>query len=95
MMQIQCQDHHLLLSGDITMSQVSGADFKALQNALKNQNITEVDLSGVTKADSACVSLLITALRDTQGQQIRFSGLPSAVLALIDLYELNEWITAS
>lgn len=50
-----------------------------------------VDLSGVGRADSACVSLLLDALRRPDGKII-LQGIPESVRTLSELYEIKDWL---
>jgi len=59
---------------------ISGSDIKA------------VDLSAVSRADSACLSLLFSVLR-RNGSRPELRHMPPAVADLAELYEVREWIT--
>lgn len=80
------------LSGDVTVNDITGALFKQFVHSLNTNHVDQIDLSGVQRADSACVSLLITAMRNEKNATIALKNIPSAVVALLDLYELDDWI---
>ena len=60
--------------------------------ATKQPEIDTLDLSGVERADSACVSLLLNALREKSSLKIH--ALPESVRVLAELYEIEEWVTS-
>ncbi len=94
-MQMQCDNHCLKLSGNMTVIDITESDINHLMSLLKEADIQKVDLANVAKADSACVTFLITIFREYSGKQIQLENIPNTVLALLDLYELNNWITAA
>ncbi len=53
-----------------------------------------VDFSGVTRADSVCISLLAAAKRSRPQAAWSFIGIPAGVAALAQLYEVGDWITS-
>ena len=61
-MNSKVQNGTLYLSGEITVKTVNVAAYQQFQQACQ-QNIHTLDLAGVTQADSACISLLLAALR--------------------------------
>lgn len=54
--------------------------------------ITDIDLSGVTEADSAAVSLLLEWRRQAQPTNLHFTHLPPALKSLADLYGVADLI---
>ncbi|MGF6148586.1 Predicted NTP binding protein (contains STAS domain) [Kingella potus] len=88
-MNCELRDGVLYLSGDITVKTVQPAAYQRFRQ-LCRQNAAALDLSAVGRADSACLSLLLEALRGNSG--IRLRHLPDAVSALAELYEVREWM---
>jgi phospholipid transport system transporter-binding protein len=68
----------------------STAEFGALPRV-------EIDLSGVTQSDSAGLALLVQWMRQAraQQQQIRFKNIPSQLLALAQISDLDELLLAN
>ncbi len=92
-MQMQRQATVLHLSEAVTAATISAADIAAFQAACTDPALTQIDLSGVTQADSVCVCLLISALRSRQnGTPLQPVHLPDSVRALIHLYEIDHWM---
>lgn len=84
----ELKENMLHLSGEITVKTVNLAMLKQLE---KNcQNVQKIDFSGVTRADSACLSLLLHCLRQKNAPAIE--ALPASIQVLADLYEVHEWI---
>lgn len=83
-------DGTLYLSGDITVKTVTAAAFAGFGRQCRLKDIRILDLAEVGRADSACVSLLLTALRANGSLEIR--NLPQSVQALAELYEIREWV---
>jgi len=61
---------------------------------LRQPEIHAIDLSQITRADSACLSLLLTALRQKTQGSLKIHNPPASVRDLAQLYEIEEWITA-
>ena len=87
-MNSETRDGTLYLSGDITVKTVTAAAFVGFGRQCRLKDIR--DLAEVGRADSACVSLLLTALRANGSLEIR--NLPQSVQALAELYEIREWV---
>ncbi|MDO5059595.1 MAG: STAS domain-containing protein [Neisseria sp.] len=79
----------LYLSGDITVKTLNERN-AAQCRALLGESVHTVDLGGVTRADSACLSLILS-LKRQQGR-LKTANLPAAVPALAELYEIREWL---
>ncbi|WP_434777476.1 STAS domain-containing protein [Neisseria sp. Ec49-e6-T10] len=84
-MHIQVKADTLALQGELTIMSIQRDDENQLLAALSDQ-INTLDLSEVTRADSACVSLLLCALRK---RPITIKNLPRSVQLLIELYDLS------
>lgn len=89
-MQSRLDNGVLAVSGDVTVKTLTPAAYREFEQACR-QNPAAVDWSGVGRADSACVSLLLTALR-TASPQPQWRNLPGAVEDLAGLYEIRHWI---
>ncbi len=92
-MQLDAQESVLYLSGDITVKSVNAAALRQFEQACAQTQINTLDLQGVRTADSACISLLLTALR-LKTPNIALRNLPPSVSALAELYEIQNWVHA-
>ncbi len=65
------------------------------KNFLSNGSSIDIDLSGVSRADSAGVALLIEWQRQAQKQNksVCFSNIPSQMLAIARLSGVNELLS--
>lgn len=90
-MNSETRDGVLYLSGDITVKTVTNAAYARFEQQCRLKDLTALDFSAISRADSACVSLLLTALRLNPAVHAR--NLPESVRALADLYEINDWLT--
>lgn len=90
-MHAEIRQHTLYLSQAITMNTVNAKNH-AHFCALAAQPIQTIDLSAVSEADSACLTLLIAALREKQQQKLHFSGIPAGLSMLADLYGVGDWV---
>lgn len=91
-MHSELRDGCLFLSGDITVQTVNAAVFGQFQSQCRQSGWDTLDLSGVNRADSSCLSLLLAAKRLHAGS-LNIQGLPSAVCLLAELYEIESWIS--
>lgn len=81
----------LQLSGRIDMDSAA-AQLAQLKQQLNGSAAYELDLSGVTAADSAALALLLELLRYSRqhGHTLRVGALPSTLISLARLYGLDE-----
>lgn len=93
-MHIETRGGVLALSGPLTVSTLDAAAEARLCAAVTDQAVDMIDLAEVTRADSACVALLLAACRakHAAGQRLRLQRLPEDVLMLAELYEVGAWI---
>lgn len=84
------QDGCLYLHGTATVHTVTASVYRQFVKECSQANIHTLDLTGLQKADSACVSLLLAALRTNK--TLTLNSLPNSVQALLELYEIQEWI---
>ena len=80
-----------LLEGDLSFSSVP-AILKLSARGLTASREIQVDLKGVTRADSAGLALLVEWLRESEraGKVITFSNVPKQLLAIAMLCGLDE-----
>lgn len=80
-----------LLEGDLNFSSVS-AVLRSLPTAVTGNREIQVDLMGVTRADSAGLALLLEWLREAEraGRAITFIHVPKQLLAISRLCGLDE-----
>ena len=90
-MQIETRYGVLLLGGDITVRTLNDSDLRQFERVCADAAVTQLDLSGVERADSACLALLLIAQR--REQPLSFLSVPASVRALAELYEINDWIS--
>ena len=96
-MHSECRDETVYLSGEVTVSTVTAPLFRAYCQQLgylKNSPAPAIDFSGVSQADSVCISLMAAAKRSRSEAAWAFRGLPAGVAALAELYEVGGWITS-
>jgi phospholipid transport system transporter-binding protein len=89
---IEFSDGCLRVHGPVTLTTVESL----LEDARRRFEGPEirVDLSGVTRADSSAVGLLLAWVRDgiASGRRIRFENLTENLRSLITLYDVGELI---
>ena len=96
-MHSECRDETVYLSGEVTVATVTAPLFHAYCQQLgylKNSPAPAIDFSGVSQADSVCISLMAIAKRSRPEATWVFRGLPAGVAALAELYEVGGWITS-
>lgn len=83
----------LRLQGECTIYS-AGALRSTLLGRLQEHAGLEIDLSAVTEFDTAGLQVLMAAKNFARlgGQSLRLSGHSPAVLSLITLYDLAEWL---
>ncbi len=90
-MESEVRDGVLYVGGNVTVKTVTQAVYSRFEQQCRLKETAAVDFSGVNRADSACVSLLLTALRAKPAAPA-LRGIPASVEALAELYEINEWV---
>lgn len=80
------------LEGVVTMATVTGLRAAGLRAFAQEKGPIEVDLSGVSRADSGALALLIDWLAWARAARraLKFSSLPAALLALAHLSDVEE-----
>ena len=86
--------HMITLSGALTMDSV-GALHQQLKPFESGATLV-MDASGVTRADSSALALMTTLMRQAREQHMRIDlkPLPQALSAIIQLYGLQDILTA-
>lgn len=92
-MQMTLDNGRLRLDGEVTVQTLDQAALRRFSAYCRQGGWQVLDLGGVSRADSACLSLLLTAKRLFSGS-LNIEGLPESVQALAELYEIESWITA-
>ncbi|OSI10452.1 STAS domain-containing protein [Neisseria zoodegmatis] len=90
-MQSEVRDGVLYVKGEVTVKTITPANYARFEQQCRLNETHTVDLSEVSRADSSCVSLLLTALR-LKPSSVALRGLPDSVAALAELYEIKEWV---
>lgn len=90
-MESEVRDGVLYVGGNVTVKTVTQAGYNRYEQQCRLKETVAVDFSGVERADSACVSLLLTALR-AKSAAPALRGIPASVEALAELYEISEWV---
>ncbi len=87
-------DNRLRVSGELNFKNVPTL-VSISPDYFKNDNGLEVDLAGVSRADSAGVALLIEWQRQAQKQRkpISFFNIPSQMLAIARLSGVDELLS--
>lgn len=90
-MHSELRDDGLFLAGDITVKTVNAAAFGQFVRQCGQSGWQALDLGGVNRADSACLSLLLEAKR-RRPQGVAIRNAPESVRLLTELYEIESWI---
>jgi len=85
-------DNHFVIKGELNMQSVPALAETARTLLAQVQGDLEVDLSGVSRADSAAIALLIDLQRQARRRKhgIRFLHLPEQLSQILRLSELHE-----
>lgn len=93
-MQFAIRDNCLMLSGTVTVQTLTAPLYRSFLQMCSRPEVHTLDLGGVQQADSACISLLLSALRSRGAGSLKLVELPDAAQHLAALYEIQEWIHA-
>ena len=93
-MQSAIRDNIVYVQGEVSVQTVDKTTLAQFAQQCGQPEIHAIDLSQITRADSACLSLLLTALRQREQGSLKIHNLPPSVRDLAQLYEIEEWITA-
>lgn len=85
-------DNHFVIKGELNMQSVPALAEAARALLAQAPGDLEVDLSGVSRADSAAIALLIDLQRHARRRKhgIRFLHLPEQLSQILRLSELHE-----
>ena len=93
-MQSEIRDNIVYVAGEVSVQTVNQAALAQFTQQCRQPEIHAIDLGQITRADSACLSLLLTALRQRTQGSLKIHNLPPSVRDVAQLYEIEEWITA-
>ena len=93
-MQSEIRDNIVYVQGEVSVQTVDKTTLAQFAQQCGQPEIHAIDCSQITRADSACLSLLLTALRQREQGSLKIHNLPPSVRDLAQLYEIEEWITA-
>ena len=93
-MQSEIRDNIVYIQGEVSVQTVDKTTLAQFARQCGQPEIHTIDCSQITRADSACLSLLLTALRQREQGSLKIHNLPPSVRDLAQLYEIEEWITA-
>ena len=93
-MQSEIRENIVYVAGEVSVQTVDKTTLAQFVQQCGQPEIHAIDCSQITRADSACLSLLLTALRQREQGSLKIHNLPPSVRDLAQLYEIEEWITA-
>ncbi|MFC2292153.1 MAG: lipid asymmetry maintenance protein MlaB [Kingella oralis] len=93
-MQSEIRDNIVYVQGEVSVQTVDKTTLAQFAQQCGQPEVHAIDCSQITRADSACLSLLLTALRQREQGSLKIHNLPPSVRDLAQLYEIEEWITA-
>ena len=93
-MQSEIRDNIVYVAGEVSVQTVDKTTLAQFVQQCRQPEIHAIDCSQITRVDSACLSLLLTALRQREQGSLKIHNLPPSVRDLAQLYEIEEWITA-
>ncbi|MEK8088953.1 STAS domain-containing protein [Thermithiobacillus plumbiphilus] len=82
----------LSLRGELTIAALDEA-YRSLGQALQGRELVEIDLAGLTRADSGAIALLLDIAGRARAAGLpvpRIIGLPAHLRELLDLYHLQH-----
>lgn len=87
-MQMRLENKVLEVSGEVSVKTLTAALCRQFEAHCRQPETGQLDLSGITRADSACLSLLLIARRVRSGS-LKINAVPAAVQDLAQLYDLT------
>lgn len=90
-MQFIIDDNCLKIEGVVSVQTLTRQNYQQFEKYCTQPEIQAIDLAGVIRADSACISLLLNMLRQHSGS-LQIINIPDSVRALVQLYEIQDWI---
>jgi len=85
------------ISGELTFASVAAALDAARDALAAGQGLFEVDLNGVTRADSAALALLLELSREARaaGRELKCLGAPEQLRRLAGFFGVTEVLALS
>ncbi|RRD88917.1 STAS domain-containing protein [Conchiformibius steedae] len=80
----------LYVNGTATAHTVTASAYRQFVEQCARSEVHSVDFSGLQRADSVCIGLLLAALRRPQGAPA-LRGLPESARELAKLYEIQDF----
>lgn len=93
MIKSEVREGVVYLSGEISVKTITSTLMTQITQDCHSPDVCVVDCSGVEKADSACLSLLLQIQRTTK-KAMQWRAIPQSVQALAELYEIQDRIQA-
>jgi phospholipid transport system transporter-binding protein len=83
---------HYSLEGVVTLANVTGLRSAGLRAFARGHGLIKMDLSGVTRADSGALALLVDWLAWAQAahRELKYSAPPAALLALARVSDVED-----
>lgn len=82
----------LYIRGEVSVKTLSAAMYRQFETLCRQPELQAIDFQEVTRADSACISLLLCAQRLRSGS-LKLIGLPQSVQDLAQLYDIHDWMS--
>lgn len=92
-MHVSLHEGCLFLHGTATVHTVTASAYRQFAALCARSGVAAVDFGGLQQADSACVALLLAALRRCPAP-LAVRGLPHGLRELVHLYELQDFAGA-
>ena len=89
-MQSEIRDNIVYVAGEVSVQTVDKTTLAQFAQQCGQPEIHAIDCSQITRVDSACLSLLLTALRQREQGSLKIHNLPPSVRDLAQLYEIEE-----
>lgn len=91
-MRSEVREQCVYVAGDVSVQTLNSGAYHEFLQQCRLPNIQTVDFSGVERADSACLALILQALRQSGQSSLHIQALPESVQLLAQLYEVEEWL---
>ena len=90
-MQSEVRENVLHVQGEVSVRTLDKTAYAQFERLCRQPEIQAVDFGGVLQADSTCIALLLTVLRNTSAGSLKIQSLPESVQMLAELYEVETW----
>lgn len=91
-MQSEIREQCVYVRGEVNVRTLNAAAYKQWQQQCSNPSVNAVDFSAVENVDSACIALMLSALRQKGAGSLQWRGIPESVYSLAQLYEVESWL---